>query len=74
MTGYSGRAAIYELLVVNDEVRALIVKSVEASIIKRKAVEYGMRTLVEDGAIKILEGVTTVEEVFRVAQASDEVF
>jgi len=73
MTGYSGRKGIYEQLVVTDEIRHLIVKSVDSSVIKKKAVEQGMRTLVEDGALKVLEGVSTTEEVFRVAQAAEEV-
>lgn len=73
-TGYGGRSAIYELLVVNDEIRPLVVKGVDSTMIKKKAVEQGMRTLLEDGTLKALLGLTTVEEVFRVAQASDEVF
>jgi type II secretory ATPase GspE/PulE/Tfp pilus assembly ATPase PilB-like protein len=73
-TGYRGRSAIYELLLVNDEVRPLIVKGVDSTVIKKKAVELGMRTLMEDGVLKCMLGQTTLEEVFRVAQASDEVF
>jgi general secretion pathway protein E len=74
MTGYAGRSAIYELLIVNDEIRPLVVKGVDSTVIKKKAVSQGMRTLVDDGGLKVLAGVTTVEEVFRVASSSDEVF
>ena len=66
VTGYAGRAGIYELMRVDDEIKSLIVTRAEASRIKRKAVEAGMRTLRDDGAIKVLQGVTTVEEVMRV--------
>lgn len=73
MSGYAGRSAIYELLVVNDDIRALVVKNVDAGMIKKKAVQHGMHTLMDDGAIKVLNGSTTVDEVVRVAFASDEV-
>lgn len=73
MSGYAGRSAIYELLVVNDDIRALVVKNVDAGMIKKKAVQHGMHTLMDDGALKVLNGLTTVDEVVRVAFASDEV-
>ena len=73
-SGYSGRSAIYELLVVSDEIRSLVTKNVEASLIKRAAVKEGMLSLMDDGARKVLDGITTAEEVFRVATATDEVF
>ena len=72
-TGYSGRLAIYELLMVSDEVRSLVTKNVDAMVIKRQAVADGMVTLMQDGGMKVLDGVTTAEEVFRVAQATEEV-
>jgi general secretion pathway protein E len=67
-TGYQGRIGIYELMVVDDEIRALILKNVDSNTIKAKARERGMITLREDGAMKAAEGVTTVEEVSRVTQ------
>ena len=73
LTGYSGRAAIYEMLVVNDDIRALVMQNVSASEIKKKAVQHGMLTLLDDGALKVLDGETTAEEVFRVANVRDEV-
>ncbi len=67
-TGYLGRKAIYELLLVTDEIRQLLMKNADASTIKAAAVAGGMRTLRQDGAEKILQGITTVDEVVRVTQ------
>jgi len=67
-TGYFGRTAIYELLLVDDEIRQLIMKSTDASTIKSSAMEKSMTTLRQDGADKILKGITSVEEVVRVTQ------
>ncbi len=67
-TGYRGRSGIYELMNVTDEVRALIPKNVDSNLLKHAAVEGGMRTLKQDGALKVLAGVTTVEEVLRVTR------
>jgi general secretion pathway protein E len=67
-TGYLGRKAIYELLLVDDEIRQLIMKNTDSSTIKAAATERGMRTLRQDGAAKVLEGITSVEEVVRVTQ------
>jgi general secretion pathway protein E len=67
-TGYRGRTGIHELLVVDDEIRSLVMKNADAATIRRAATARGMNTLREDGADKILEGVTTIEEVLRVTQ------
>ena len=67
-TGHKGRMAIYELMSISDEVRQLILKNVDSNTIKKKAVEQGMRTLIQDGARKILLGETTIAEVLWVAQ------
>ncbi len=67
-TGYRGRTGIHELLVVDDEVRTLIMKNTDAAAIRRAAALAGMVTLREDGAAKILAGETTIEEVLRVTQ------
>ncbi|MCB9557514.1 MAG: type II secretion system ATPase GspE [Deltaproteobacteria bacterium] len=67
-TGYAGRLGIYELLVMSDEVRALVLKHTDTTTIKRLAVEQGMRTLRADGVQKIVSGMTTIEEVMRVTQ------
>jgi general secretion pathway protein E len=65
-TGYQGRTGIYELMLVDDDVRPLILKSVDATTIKRAAVERGMVTLMEHGAYKVAKGVTTAAEVLSV--------
>ena len=65
-TGYQGRTGIYELMLVDDDVRQLILKSVDSSTIKRAAVERGMITLLQHGAFKVAEGVTTAAEVLSV--------
>jgi len=67
-TGYFGRSAIYELLTVDDEMRQMIMKNSDASMIKALAMEKGMSTLRQDGAAKVLRGVTSVDEVVRVTQ------
>ncbi len=65
-TGYSGRIAIFELMVVNDEIRQLIVEKTSASILRQKAVELGMISLRLDGLEKVRNGLTTMEELARV--------
>jgi general secretion pathway protein E len=67
-TGYRGRAGIYELLVMSDAVRQLILKRSSADVIRDAAVGEGMRTLREDGWRQVRTGVTTVAEVVRVTQ------
>jgi len=67
-TGYRGRVGIHELLIIDDEVRALVMKSSDASTIRAYATARGMATLRADGAQKVLDGLTTIEEVMRVTQ------
>ena len=67
-TGYLGRSAIYELLIVDDDIRQLIMKNADASMIKAMAMDKGMQTLRQDGARKVLAGLTSVDEVVRVTQ------
>lgn len=67
-TGHKGRMAIYELMAITDDVRQLILKNVDSNTIKKTAVEQGMRTLIQDGARKILLGETSISEVLWVAQ------
>jgi type IV pilus assembly protein PilB len=64
--GYSGRAAILEALPVSDAIRRLIIKRASASVIKNQAISEGMKTLRMVGVDKALEGITTLEEVWRV--------
>jgi general secretion pathway protein E len=68
-TGYRGRTGIHEFMIMNDELKRLILKTSDASALRRQAQAGGMTTLLQDGAAKVLAGVTTIEEVFRVAQA-----
>jgi general secretion pathway protein E len=67
-TGYLGRKAIYELLIVDDDMRQLIMKNTDAATIKTAAMHKGMRTLRQDGADNVLKGITSVDEVVRVTQ------
>jgi type IV pilus assembly protein PilB len=64
-TGYRGRFGIFEMFVIDDEVRKLIYDKVPSSVLRTRAREIGMRTLREDGARKVLAGMTTPEEVIR---------
>jgi general secretion pathway protein E len=65
-TGYSGRTGVYEVITITEEIRRLAIRNADAGQIKQAAVEQGMRTLRDDGALKVLQGVTTIEEVMRV--------
>ena len=65
-TGFKGRCGIYELLVIDDSIRELILKKVTAQDICDQARKNGMRTLREDGWEKVVKGITTVEEILRV--------
>jgi general secretion pathway protein E len=67
-TGYRGRTGIYELLLVDDDIRQLTLKNVDSSTIKRTGVQKGMLTLLDDGARKVLAGETTLAEVLSVTQ------
>ena len=67
-TGYRGRTGIFELMILDDSIKNLILKTSDANAIKRQAVEQGMLSLRQDGAQKVLDGITTIEEVFRVTQ------
>jgi general secretion pathway protein E len=66
--GYIGRRGIYELMVIDDTVGPLILKNADAQTIKRTAVAHGMDTMRDDGARKVLKGITTVEEVLAATQ------
>jgi type II secretion system protein E len=69
--GYQGRMGIYELLLLNEAVRPLILNRAPASTIAQKAIEQGMRTLRTDGWNKVRAGQTTIEEVLRVTQTEE---
>ena len=67
-TGYSGRVGIFEILEMNDEMKELIMSKANAASLQQKAVEQGMVTMIERGIAKVLEGLTTIEEILRVAK------
>ena len=67
-TGFRGRCGVYELLVIDDNIRELILKKSTAQIIRDQARQKGMTTLREDGWDKVVKGITTVEEILRVTQ------
>ncbi len=66
MTGYRGRAGLFEILQINEEIRHMIYEQISSSELRKRARELGMRTLREDGLHKVLNGMTTLEEVLRV--------
>ncbi len=66
-TGYYGRTSIYELIVLDEEIRALIISKASSNIIKDTAIKKGMKTLKDSGLEKVMQGITTLEEVIRVA-------
>ncbi len=70
-TGYFGRTGIYELLLMDDLIRELVVKKAPSAQIKKIAVAHGMRTLRQDGWMKVMQGVTTIDEVLKVTQAEE---
>ncbi len=70
--GYQGRLGIYELLILNEQLRPLVLNRSPASTIAAKAVELGMRTLRVDGWNKVRAGQTTIEEVLRVTQTEEQ--
>ena len=69
--GYLGRTGVFELLLIDDETTHQILEKKSASEIKQRAVAKGMRTLLADGRTKLLDGMTTIEEVVRVCQRDE---
>ncbi len=67
-SGYMGRSGIFEVLLVDDKIRRMILDRTNTGVIKKAALKKGMRTLRMDGALKVQEGITTIEEVIRVTQ------
>ncbi|MGE4519087.1 MAG: type II secretion system ATPase GspE [Desulfobacteraceae bacterium] len=68
-TGYKGRMSIYEIMLMDNEIQSLVLKTQDSNLIQREAVTKGMTTLRQDGVEKILKGITTIEEVLRVTNA-----
>ncbi|MEK6784293.1 MAG: type II secretion system ATPase GspE [Nitrospirota bacterium] len=72
-TGYRGRIGIFELMVLNDDIRRLIGSKADSTAIKHAAITNGMVTLKQEGAQRVLQGQTTLEEVMRITQQEIDV-
>ncbi|MBI5024124.1 MAG: Flp pilus assembly complex ATPase component TadA [Candidatus Omnitrophica bacterium] len=70
-TGYKGRTGIYELLVMNETIRDMILRKESSERVEAKAIELGMKPMIRDGLEKIFSGITTPEEVQRVTKAAE---
>lgn len=70
-SGYDGRRGIYELLILNESLRSMVLSRVPASTLAQKAIDLGTRTLRMDGWNKVKAGITTIEEVLRVTQIEE---
>jgi type II secretion system protein E len=70
-SGYDGRRGIYELLILNEALRSMVLSRCPASTLAQKAIEQGTRTLRTDGWNKVKAGMTTIEEVLRVTQIEE---
>lgn len=64
-TGYRGRCGIYEIMVMDEEIRTLCLQRASTDLIKKAALKNGMRTLRQDGYLKVLRGITSIEEVLQ---------
>lgn len=71
-TGYKGRAAIYEMMKISNEIAKLTMERADSSRIRKQAMADGMTTLLDDGVRKIIEGLTTIDEVLSVATMEQE--
>ena len=71
-TGYKGRVGIFELMLPDDEIRALTVAKTSTTEIRKTALKNGMKTMQEDGIEKVKAGATTLEEVLRVTQEEEQ--
>lgn len=71
-TGYRGRMAIFEVAMINDKMASGIMRNAEYDALEKLAEEEGMITIVQDGYLKAIEGITTIEEVARVAKSDSE--
>jgi len=71
-SGYRGRIGIFELLIIDEEMRKIILESNSANALKARAIANGMKTLREMGIEKVKEGITTPQEVLRATQDVEE--
>ena len=70
-TGYRGRLGIFEIIVMDEGLRALILTHADAGTVREYAEAHGVKNLREDGAAKVMAGLTTTEEVLRVSQQDE---
>jgi len=70
-TGYRGRIALFETMVMNDDIRSLVVHQRPANEIKRAAIQNGLITLRQDGWRQVLSGMTAIDEIIRVARKAE---
>jgi general secretion pathway protein E len=68
-TGFRGRTGIFEILIVDEEIKKLVLKTSDANQINELALKQGMINLQKDGIDKVLNGITTTEEVLRVTRS-----
>ncbi len=71
-TGYRGRIGIYELMLINNKLRELMFRGTTTKTIRMEAIKNGMSTLYADGMLKVIRGITTFEEVYRVAKKTEQ--
>jgi general secretion pathway protein E/type IV pilus assembly protein PilB len=71
-SGYRGRGGIFEVFIIDDEVRRMITEKVPSTVLRKRARELGMRTLREDGIRKVLSGYTSSTEVVAVSMADED--
>lgn len=67
-TGYAGRVGIFEILEVSKTVRKLITERADSDVIMQQAIQEGMATMLDDGLLKVSQGITTIEEILRVTR------
>jgi len=71
MKGYSGRLGIFEILLVTNEIKKLILEKTDSNVIAKEAINNGMTTMLDDGLTKVAKGLTTIEEVLRVTKVEE---
>ena len=71
-TGYRGRIGIYELMVINGKIREMMFRGADTNQLRVEAIKSGMSTLYADGMLKVIRGITTFEEVYRVAKQTEQ--
>ena len=71
-SGYRGRCGIFEFLPASDDIKSAIIRNDDAATLKKLAIQTGMRTLRDDGVDRVLDGVTSFDEVMRVTREDSQ--